>query len=906
MENFGLGIIISVQDMASRGLNNIAQAFNDTKSTIQGFAQTLASDTNSINNSLSSLNSAMVAGMSAQQMGSMFSGLSNKMLSPLKSITSEVLTTSAQFENWGVTLEALYKDVAVAQEKLQWGMNLAAKTPFEIDTVTQALIGFKAIGVEADTQFKNANGQVRSLLEYMGDLGALRPDIGLEGVMLGVRNLLGGDGGKSLKMRMDMDFEAILGRKWGTTKEQLMQDLVEVSDKIANGLMTKMEGTWDQIISNLNDQKTRMYKAIGDAGVFDAVKDTLIKFSDVVNNIDDGKLAKIGANLKSAFSIIWKPIDLVAGALAKVVGKIADLVASDSALASVLTTFLAIGGALAGVIGAVLTLGGSIIQTVATLGTFSLMMAMNKAHVIALGGKLLSLVGVMGKLALLGGTVAIAWKADFLGIRSTLTNFKNTVSDAFTHSKDIANYSVSEMMRVLGNLDMTTFGGRLRFRLVQLRVLYMALCDAWNDNTLTNENFEKVQALGLLPLVNFILDAKIRIEAFCEGVVKGFNKVTEVCKKVFEAIGDVINFIGSLFQPALKDIDNVKNSAGEGIDTSKWTAFGEVVGVIGTVLLGVVPIVKVCGTVFSFLSGVVGKISLVFKVVMGVLTSCNPVVLGVIAVVTALAAAGIWLYKNWDTVKETFKNAIDTMVNKINEGCAWISTKFTEIGNNVKNAMETVKSNIETAWNNVWTSVSNWLSNIVSKIVEGWNNVVSETSSILSSIKDTVSNAFQGVKDAISNALTSAKDTATRLWNEIKSIFSAPITATVNFVKKGWEGVKNFVNGSHASGLSYVPFDGYIAELHKGERVLTAEENKAFSNPKVTPSVPQSQRATLRSSQGGVTNTTNDNSVVFNEGAIQITVAQGTEQDAKKLAKTIMAEIEKQTKLRNTLKYRTV
>lgn len=32
------------------------------------------------------------------------------------------------------------------------------------------------------------------------------------------------------------------------------------------------------------------------------------------------------------------------------------------------------------------------------------------------------------------------------------------------------------------------------------------------------------------------------------------------------------------------------------------------------------------------------------------------------------------------------------------------------------------------------------------------------------------------------------------------------------------------VDGSHANGLDYVPYDGYIAELHKGERVLTAEE----------------------------------------------------------------------------------
>ena len=37
-------------------------------------------------------------------------------------------------------------------------------------------------------------------------------------------------------------------------------------------------------------------------------------------------------------------------------------------------------------------------------------------------------------------------------------------------------------------------------------------------------------------------------------------------------------------------------------------------------------------------------------------------------------------------------------------------------------------------------------------------------------------------------------------------------------------GIKGAVNGSHAEGLDYVPFDGYIAELHKGERVQTAEE----------------------------------------------------------------------------------
>lgn len=38
------------------------------------------------------------------------------------------------------------------------------------------------------------------------------------------------------------------------------------------------------------------------------------------------------------------------------------------------------------------------------------------------------------------------------------------------------------------------------------------------------------------------------------------------------------------------------------------------------------------------------------------------------------------------------------------------------------------------------------------------------------------------------------------------------------------------VNGSHAAGLDYVPFDGYIAQLHKGEMVLNAALASEFRN----------------------------------------------------------------------------
>jgi hypothetical protein len=40
----------------------------------------------------------------------------------------------------------------------------------------------------------------------------------------------------------------------------------------------------------------------------------------------------------------------------------------------------------------------------------------------------------------------------------------------------------------------------------------------------------------------------------------------------------------------------------------------------------------------------------------------------------------------------------------------------------------------------------------------------------------------------------------------------------------------NTLDGSHAQGLNYVPFDGYRAELHRGERVLTAQEAESYGN----------------------------------------------------------------------------
>lgn len=81
----------------------------------------------------------------------------------------------------------------------------------------------------------------------------------------------------------------------------------------------------------------------------------------------------------------------------------------------------------------------------------------------------------------------------------------------------------------------------------------------------------------------------------------------------------------------------------------------------------------------------------------------------------------------------------------------------------------------------------------------------------------------QGIIDGIATAWGGLVSWFTGLWDSLFSNRSVDVNVNAN-------ASGNAVNGSHANGLDYVPFDGYIAELHKGERVLTANEAKSYKN----------------------------------------------------------------------------
>lgn len=114
---------------------------------------------------------------------------------------------------------------------------------------------------------------------------------------------------------------------------------------------------------------------------------------------------------------------------------------------------------------------------------------------------------------------------------------------------------------------------------------------------------------------------------------------------------------------------------------------------------------------------------------------------------------------------------------------------------------------------------------IIKGLVAAWPEIKSAGGDLVNMLGDGLEAAFWWLVDlggqvvdriveGISNAWSGLVNWFNGLWN---GLFGG---RSVNVDVNG----RDNINGSHAGGLDYVPFNGYLAELHEGEAVLTKGE----------------------------------------------------------------------------------
>lgn len=266
-------------------------------------------------------------------------------------------------------------------------------------------------------------------------------------------------------------------------------------------------------------------------------------------------------------------------------------------------------------------------------------------------------------------------------------------------------------------------------------------------------------------------------------------------------------------------------------------------------------ILSVLSKIVQFVTVIIPIIKVVWMVISAIgaaIAAVGGAVVAVVAAIVAVIAGVIYLViKYWDEIKAFVKaipgflaefftgvwNVLSGVIGAIWQGIVdlfnWILNKITWLWDKIVGVFSTLWSVLTKIFSAIWDKVTGFFQGLWESITGLWDKVKTGFSerftTMLNSFKDTIASIAEKIKgffakpfELMSDAIAGAKEKALDFARKI------PGMKYIIGEKENIGTAKATINGSHANGLNYVPFDGYIAELHKGERVLTKDENESI------------------------------------------------------------------------------
>lgn len=295
---------------------------------------------------------------------------------------TQFVDVAADFEKFRTILETTEGSAAKAQASMDWISDFAAKTPYDLNTVTDSFVKLRAYGLDP------TNG----LLATLGDTSAAMGKDVMQAVeaiadaVTGENERLKEFGVRASKAggKITYEYTNRAGEQQTATvdadnRAAIQATLEAIFNEKYAGQMKKLSATWGGMVSNIGDQWTRFANMVMDSGVFADMKSRLGEVLGQLNAwAEDGTLKRyaeeVGGRIRWVIGEVWElGKALISGAqqLAEFVGgwknlglilvglKLAPLAVSVIQLGSAIGTaasgvfqLVSAGGSLSGLLGA--------------------------------------------------------------------------------------------------------------------------------------------------------------------------------------------------------------------------------------------------------------------------------------------------------------------------------------------------------------------------------------------------------------------------------------------------------------------------------------------------------------------------------------------------------------------------
>ena len=315
-------------------------------------------------------------------------------------------------------------------------------------------------------------------------------------------------------------------------------------------------------------------------------------------------------------------------------------------------------------------------------------------------------------------------------------------------------------------------------------------------------------AKNVIPVLMKIVDGLI--SAIFEAIPKLFNS------KSGGLIAKILKWVSTLPAKILKGLTTAINGIADGISKMSTTSMANTgVSFVKNMIVGIVKalpqlllalgklalaLIKQVPELYKKVgSGIMKAIVEGIKSALGIVGKAFATVLKPSKVATKAINT---VKKAWDTVLKQPAKKIYNMAEK----------KFDEVRNKAK-----------AVWNQWRTNLNQKAHKAFSVAKSGFESFVSSAKSVYNKWKDILgqkaSKTFSVIKSGFDGVLSSMKS----VWNRWKDILGMSSKKHFSITSSGKVPGKRI-------GLREVPYDGYTAELHKGEAILTAAETNQYRN----------------------------------------------------------------------------